>query len=57
MEWARTSCWTRRAGGLTSREEYSMTGSLTLVLESVRVSAAGNCVRSIDWETLDSDLP
>jgi hypothetical protein len=54
MDWARRSCCIRSAGGLTSRDEYSMTGSVVSVLESVRVRpvAAGNWVRSIDCHSV-----
>lgn len=50
MDWARTSCWMRSAGGLTSRDEYSMAGSVPLEDVSVREAlfVAGNWVRSMD---------
>lgn len=52
MDWARTSCWISRAGGLTSREEYSTAGSEVSVLESFRVGPgeAGSWVRSIAYD-------
>jgi hypothetical protein len=58
MDWARASCWISSAGGLTSRDEYSMTGSVVSVLESVRVRppAAGSCVRSIDYRGVSCSL-
>jgi len=48
VEWARTSCWMSRAGGLTSRAEYSTAlWALALAL-TLALAAAGSWVRSMD---------
>jgi hypothetical protein len=57
MECAWRSCWIRSAGGLTSREEYSMVGfssGLSVVFFVDSGGIDGSCVRSIDYGPSDT---